>query len=765
MPTSVPTGNFFVFDDETYADNPAFFYDTDCHFINEGTILSNVAAFDCFNGGGQLENRGLVHVYGSSGTAYGIYSENNSPDLVNSGSWWVESSGGAYGIYTWTVDADFTNTGDFYVGAAAAYGIFFANGGVVINEGDFIVEANGQAVGIRMEREGYVVNSGLIQATGSFSYGIRMAEAYYTTAPNITNSGTITATVAIHADVNGSLNPSIYLLNTATGVVNGDIEFGPLNDKIENAGVINGDVFMDLGNDIMDTSGGRIVGWVYLGEGNDQFTGGAYASQMRAGTGDDIVVGGSGGEEFYGESGADNIQGNGGADYISGGSAPDTLSGGDGDDVIDGGTGTDTIAGGLGFDAASYETATGAVTVSLMLQGSAQNTGAAGADTLTGIEDLIGSTFNDTLTGDGAGNFLYGLAGADTLNGGGGIDVAFYDGASSGASWHRNPDGTWSVDAGAEGVDALSGMEFLSFSDRDVFLDAAARTFSGDGTSDVLFRRTDGIMASWNVAGTSVSAATFLPAAGAEWTALGTGDFNGDGRADVLWQRSDGLVYSWHMDVTVQSANALAGIGGEWSFLGIGDWDGDLKDDVAWQRNDGVVFVWKMDGAAISSASAIAALGPEWSMQGVGDFNSDGRDDFVWRNAAGEIAIWSMNGGVIGSSGLTSATRDLSYEIAGIGDTNGDGRDDIVFRHGGDGEISIWFMDGVTVVSSAAVAAVDPATWSVQAVGDYNGDGRDDILWRNTDGVVYAWLLNGASVIGAGGLSGVGAEWSIVGGG
>ena len=81
-----------------------------------------------------------------------------------------------------------------------------------------------------------------------------------------------------------------------------------------------------------------------------------------------------------------------------------------------------------------------------------------------------------------------------------------------------------------------------------MFLDRAARTFSGNGTSDVLFRRTDGIMASWEVTGTTINAASFLPTAGAEWSRAGTGDFNGDGRDDVLWQRSDGLVYTWHMN-------------------------------------------------------------------------------------------------------------------------------------------------------------------------------------------------------------------------
>ena len=80
--------------------------------------------------------------------------------------------------------------------------------------------------------------------------------------------------------------------------------------------------------------------------------------------------------------------------------------------------------------ATSGNGATG-VTVNLSTAG-AQNTLNAGTDTLSGIENIIGSAFNDTLTGTtganvmdgGAGNdSLSGLAGADTLVGGAGNDT------------------------------------------------------------------------------------------------------------------------------------------------------------------------------------------------------------------------------------------------------------------------------------------------------------------------------------------------------
>ena len=57
------------------------------------------------------------------------------------------------------------------------------------------------------------------------------------------------------------------------------------------------------------------------------------------------------------------------------------------------------------------------MTVSLAIA-AAQNTIGAGIDTLANIENLTGSNFNDTLTGNTAANILNGGAGNDTLTAG-----------------------------------------------------------------------------------------------------------------------------------------------------------------------------------------------------------------------------------------------------------------------------------------------------------------------------------------------------------
>ena len=53
-----------------------------------------------------------------------------------------------------------------------------------------------------------------------------------------------------------------------------------------------------------------------------------------------------------------------------------------------------------------------------------------GTDTLTSIENLLGSDGNDRLTGNGLDNVLAGGLGSDTLRGGAGADLFRYDGAS-----------------------------------------------------------------------------------------------------------------------------------------------------------------------------------------------------------------------------------------------------------------------------------------------------------------------------------------------
>ncbi len=114
-------------------------------------------------------------------------------------------------------------------------------------------------------------------------------------------------------------------------------------------------------------------------------------------------------------------EGTSGNDYLIGTAGDDTLNGGDGNDKLNGGDGDDTLNGGRGYDGVVYTLSSSGVTVDLSLT-TAQDTGGAGIDTLSSIEDVSGSEFADTITGSSFNNFLSGRGGDDTLNGGAGAD-------------------------------------------------------------------------------------------------------------------------------------------------------------------------------------------------------------------------------------------------------------------------------------------------------------------------------------------------------
>jgi hypothetical protein len=114
--------------------------------------------------------------------------------------------------------------------------------------------------------------------------------------------------------------------------------------------------------------------------------------------------------------------GSAGGQVIFGGAFNDTLGGLGGEDLLIGGKGDDRLDGGAGRDAAGYRTSAGGVRVDLALAG-AQDTAAAGRDTLVSIENIEGSEHVDLLLGSAASNRLEGQHGDDRLFGRGGRDV------------------------------------------------------------------------------------------------------------------------------------------------------------------------------------------------------------------------------------------------------------------------------------------------------------------------------------------------------
>ena len=128
------------------------------------------------------------------------------------------------------------------------------------------------------------------------------------------------------------------------------------------------------------------------------------------------IVGTEGIDQIFGTDGPDVIATLSGDDSVVGGAGNDRICTGAGSDGVLGEVGDDSIDGGEGSsDVVYYFTASGPVQVNLA---SGVATGAAGRDTLVGIESASGSSFNDTLVGNAEINILNGDRGNDRLDGG-----------------------------------------------------------------------------------------------------------------------------------------------------------------------------------------------------------------------------------------------------------------------------------------------------------------------------------------------------------
>ena len=265
--------------------------------------------------------------------------------------------------------------------------------------------------------------------TGRGGADILIGGAGVDTADYSIAAGGVTADLLSGTAINdGTGNADTFLsIENLTGSLNNDILRGDNNNNTL-SGLAGDDIIRGNGGD--DTLDG--------GSGTDTVD---YSTASGA-----VTVNLAGSTASDGEGGTDTLNaiedvlGSGNDDTIFGNASANTLSGNAGDDVLYGAGGADTLDGGAGVDTADYSLAAGAVNVDLGA-GTAGNDGDGGTDTLINIENVIGSTGNDTIVGNAQGNVLTGGAGldtlsgsggADTLDGGAGIDTADYSGAAGG---------------------------------------------------------------------------------------------------------------------------------------------------------------------------------------------------------------------------------------------------------------------------------------------------------------------------------------------
>jgi VCBS repeat-containing protein len=301
-------------------------------------------------------------------------------------------------------------------------------------------------------------------------------------------------------DYSGAAAGVIARLNT--GLVSNDGDGG--SDTLSGFENIEGSAFNDtlVGAAGANTlSGGAGQDYLIGLGGNDVLVGGSgAANQLQGGLGDDdyhvdandtlvefageghdrvfttqarLVLAANLEELTYVGAGAFTGVGNDGDNAITGATGDDTLSGRGGDDTLDGGDGVDT---------ADYSLAAGGV--SAFLDGTASDDGDGGTDTLTNIENLRGSGFDDTLYGSAGDNVLdggdgsdvlVGRGGNDTLRGGGGFDLVDYSDATAGVVVKLN---IGRASDGEGGTDTLISIEDVNGSlNNDVLVGSGEDNF------------------------------------------------------------------------------------------------------------------------------------------------------------------------------------------------------------------------------------------------------------------------------------------------
>ena len=197
------------------------------------------------------------------------------------------------------------------------------------------------------------------------------------------------------------------------------------------------------GNDTI--LGGNLNDKLTGGAGNDKLTGGLGADSLNGGDADDLlyfdnldtsVIGAAGVDTAFvtAETAAVNLNlTTGQIESVSattstfnnvlnavGATWAVSIIGGTGNDTLYGGNFNDKLTGGGGIDTVSYKFAAAAVAVNLANK---KANGGAGTDSLTTIENVIGTAFADTIFGDAGNNILDGGSATDTIIGGGGSDT------------------------------------------------------------------------------------------------------------------------------------------------------------------------------------------------------------------------------------------------------------------------------------------------------------------------------------------------------
>ncbi|WP_310620437.1 M10 family metallopeptidase [Flexibacterium corallicola] len=239
-------------------------------------------------------------------------------------------------------------------------------------------------------------------------------------------------------NVKGSYGQDTIFGNSAANILDGHKGDDTLVGRAGDDHLIGGDGNDYLkggdGADILD--GGDGIDWVsytdykdptstsriFIGDEKGKGTQGVAAGDtyinienVKGSYGQDIIYGNDANNIIFGHHGNDKLIGGGGDDHLKGGDGDDYLRGGSGEDLLDGGDGVDWVS------YKKYKDPNSTSHIDLETGKGTQGTSI--GDTYISIENVEGSSGQDTIIGNSSNNILQGRHGNDTLLGGAGDDV------------------------------------------------------------------------------------------------------------------------------------------------------------------------------------------------------------------------------------------------------------------------------------------------------------------------------------------------------
>ncbi len=524
-----------------------------------------------------------------------------------------------------------------------------------------------------------------------------------------------------------------------TGDDNDTIDAGDGNNTIVAGAGINIIGAGDGDNSITTGAGNDTI---TVGDGNNTITAGDGDNTITIGLGNNTITTGAGADTITLGAGVNSVASGAGNDRLYGGTGDDTLSGEDGDDTFRGGLGNNALIGGTGNNTADYTGLGVAMTASLL---AGAGTGVGVNDTYTQVQNLTGSSHDDSLTGDANNNVLSGGEGNDTLIGGGGMDILYGnagDDAITGGSGNDTiygGDGIDTINGGGAGADYLYGND-----GDDIFINPTAWTAydGGAGVDKIDYSAESSNLTIDLASGIGSSAAAYMSTyTSIEWIVVGSGaDTLTGGSADEIL---DGGAGNDTLAGGSGSNTLIGGTGSNYYNMGIGAdyivangtayWDevryqGSSRgivvnlDIVAHSFVNAIgttVTVGALSGTSRQETSSDASswsLGDTYNNGGVDYIHGTGYNDVIFGGTTRELLYgWNGNDDIFSGGG-----NDYLYLSPGNDHLDGESGSDMLYVTSGSNMVA--YLDGILDANGNGTADyIDRGVTSVFASSGYSG--------------------------------------------